>query len=97
MVPRDGHMEGMSAPCKQIMCWQCHKGHFHVEFVADVGDTWIHKEMTWTLHFVWDDAWIPLKYDEDIVYCGNAIAIVVLVDVMWDGRMLWGQHVRHAY
>ena len=40
MVPKDGHMEDMSAPCKQVMCWQCQDGHFHVEFGADVSDTW---------------------------------------------------------
>ena len=38
MVLRDEHMEDMSAPYKQMMCWQCQDGHFHVEFAADVGD-----------------------------------------------------------
>ena len=38
-VPKDEHMEDMSAPCKQMMCWQCPEGNFHVEFAADVGDT----------------------------------------------------------
>ena len=40
MVPRDEHMEDMLAPYKQMMCRQYQKGHFHVEFAADVGDTW---------------------------------------------------------
>ena len=28
MVPRDGHVEDMSAPCKQLMCWQCQTSYF---------------------------------------------------------------------
>ena len=40
MVPREGHMEDMSTPYKQMMCWQCQEGHIKMEFVADVCDTW---------------------------------------------------------
>ena len=30
----------MSTSCKQMMCWKCQKGQFHLKFTADVGDTW---------------------------------------------------------
>jgi hypothetical protein len=66
IISREGHMEGMWPPRKQILSGQCHEGHFYICYLADVGChvdplkmMWIVSLLTcdsfllmWTLHYL---------------------------------------------